>query len=118
MPQKQSTSWVKQWFGHFCERPARIFRSAEATEITLDCSGGMAWCVHARNGESYSLEAEQGRVLISESGRQHQVRAGASLVVSKPDLYVFAYGQTIGGSKLRIVGGPESLVTLFRVPAG
>lgn len=118
MAQKQSTSWVQQWFGHLCARPARSFRSAEVTEITLDCSGGMAWCVHARHGETYSLEAEVGRVLISESGRRHQVRAGASLVISKPDLYAFVYGQTIGGSKLRIVGGPESRVKIFRVPAG
>lgn len=118
MAQKHSTSWVKQWFGHLCERPAKIVRSTEVTEIMLDCSGGMAWCVHSRRGESYSLEAEQGCVLISESGHRHEVRAGSSRVVSKPDLYVFAYGQTIGRSRLRIVGGPESLVKIFRVPAG
>ncbi len=57
-------------------------------------------------------------MLISESGRQHQVRAGTSLVVSKPDLYLFAYGKITGSSKLRIIGGPESLVKIFRVPAG
>lgn len=118
MSQKQSTSWVSQWFGHLCEAPAKIVRSRELTQITLDCSHGMAWCVHARHGASFSLEAEEGRVLVSESGNRHEVRGDFSLVVTKPDLYVFAYGQTIGSSKLRIVGGPESLVKIFRVAAG
>lgn len=117
MPERQSTSWVSQWFGYLCEAPAKIVRSTALTEITLDCSHGAAWCVDARHGMAFSLEAEEGCVFISELGNRHEVRRGSSLVLSKPDLHVFAYGQTIGGSKLRIVGGPESLVKIFRVPA-